>query len=195
MSVQSVLEPLATVRTELEELYRDLHAHPELSHEEHRTAGLVAQRLRADGFEVHEGVDGTGVVGVLGHGEGPVVLLRADMDALPVREATGLDYASTATAADGEPVMHACGHDVHVTALLGAAHLLAVGSQHWSGTLVALFQPGEEHGDGAHGWSTTGWPISSLRPTSRSGSTSSSPRRATSAPGPARCSAPPTACG
>ncbi|MET4079499.1 peptidase dimerization domain-containing protein [Janibacter sp. UYMM211] len=79
MSVQSVLEPLATVRTELEELYRDLHAHPELSHEEHRTAGLVAQRLRADGFDVHEGVGGTGVVGVLAHGEGPVVLLRADM--------------------------------------------------------------------------------------------------------------------
>ncbi|WP_318240875.1 amidohydrolase [Janibacter melonis] len=149
MSVQSVLEPLDTVRAELEELYRDLHAHPELSHEEHRTAGLVAQRLRADGFEVHEGVGGTGVVGVLAHGEGPVVLLRADMDALPVREATGLDYASTATSADGEPVMHACGHDVHVTALLGTAHLLAEGSQHWSGTLVALFQPGEEHGDGA----------------------------------------------
>lgn len=149
MSVQSVLEPLATVRTELEELYRDLHAHPELSHEEHRTAGLVAHRLRADGFEVHEGVGGTGVVGVLAHGEGPVVLLRADMDPLPVLESTGLDYASTATSADGEPVMHACGHDVHVTALLGAAHLLAEGSQHWSGTLVALFQPGEEHGDGA----------------------------------------------
>lgn len=77
--MQSVLEPLDTVRTELEELYRDLHARPELSHEEHRTAGRVAQRLRADGFEVHEGVGGTGVVGVLGHGEGPVVLLRADM--------------------------------------------------------------------------------------------------------------------
>jgi amidohydrolase len=104
---------------------------------------------------VHEGVGGTGVVGVLRHGEGPTVLLRADMDALPVREATGLPYASTVTATDPSgnelPVAHACGHDMHVTCLLGAAQLLADGTDHWAGTVVTLFQPAEETGDGACG--------------------------------------------
>lgn len=134
-------------------LYRDLHANPELSHTEHRTAGIVADRLTATGYEVVSGIGGTGVVGVLRNGAGPVVLLRADMDALPVQEATGLDYASTATAVDDEgatvPVMHACGHDMHVTCLLGAADLLASGRGRWTGTVIALFQPGEELGDGA----------------------------------------------
>ena len=96
---------------------------------------------------------GTGVVGVLRNGDGPVVLLRADMDALPVREATGLPYASavtgTDTAGNEVPVMHACGHDVHVACLAGAAQLLAEGREHWVGTVVALFQPAEETGDGA----------------------------------------------
>src|SRR4051795_11159701 len=154
-AVSSVLAGLETTRSWQAELYRDVHQHPELSHQERRTAGPVAGPLRGAGFEVHEGIGGPGVVGVLRNGNGPVVLLRADMDALPVREATGLPYASeqTSTDADGNevPVMHACGHDVHVTCLAGAAQLLADGADHWHGTLVALFQPAEEVGDGARG--------------------------------------------
>jgi hippurate hydrolase len=150
-----VLAGLESSRARQEELYRDVHRHPELSHQEHRTAGLVAARLRGAGYEVHDGVGGTGVVGVLRNGDGPVVLLRADMDALPIREATGLPYASEVTSTDAEgdevPVMHACGHDVHVACLAGAAQLLADGREHWAGTVVALFQPAEETGDGARG--------------------------------------------
>jgi amidohydrolase len=149
----AILEGLPEVRAWQEELYRDLHQHPELSHQEHRTAGIVAHRLRQWGYQVREGVGGTGLVGVLGTGSGPTVLMRADMDALPVAEATGLAYASTVRAIDGAgndvPVMHACGHDVHVVCLLGAAALLAGGQQNWSGTAVVLFQPAEEVGDGA----------------------------------------------
>jgi amidohydrolase len=151
--VATVLAGLDAVRGWQEELYRDLHRHPELSHQERRTAQRVAQRLRSAGFEVHEGVGATGVVGVLRNGEGPTVLLRADMDALPVREATGVPYASavTATDADGKevPVMHACGHDLHVSCLLGAAQLLADSREAWHGIVVALFQPAEETGEGA----------------------------------------------
>ncbi|MCW1824359.1 MULTISPECIES: amidohydrolase [Mycolicibacterium] len=139
-----VLARLPEVRSWQEPLYRDLHQHPELSHQERRTAGVVAARLRESGLTVHEGVGGTGVIGVLRNGEGPAVLLRADMDALPVTEATGLPYASSQ-----ERVMHACGHDVHVTCLLGAADLFAQATDHWRGTVIALFQPGEEVGDGA----------------------------------------------
>jgi amidohydrolase len=148
----AVLAGLDSVRAWQEDLYRDFHAHPELSHQERRTAATVADRLRQDGCEVHEQVGGTGVVGMLRNGDGPTVLLRADMDALPVREETGLPYASTETAAEGDgevPVMHACGHDVHVSCLLGAVALLAEAREHWSGTLVALFQPAEETADGA----------------------------------------------
>ncbi|SDN85827.1 amidohydrolase [Geodermatophilus sp. DSM 45219] len=154
-AVGSVLAGLEGTRTWQEQLYRELHRHPELSHQEHRTAGLVAHRLRAAGYDVHEGVGGTGVVGLLRNGEGPVVLLRADMDALPVREATGLPYASAVTAPDADgnevPVMHACGHDVHVACLAGAAQLLADGREHWSGSVVLVCQPAEETGDGARG--------------------------------------------
>lgn len=142
----AVLTRLPEVRTWQEPLYRDLHENPELSHQERRTAGVVAARLRDSGLTVHEGVGGTGVVGVLGNGDGPRVLMRADMDALPVTEATGLPYAST-----HEGVMHACGHDVHVTCLLGAAELFARATDHWQGTVIALFQPAEEVGDGASG--------------------------------------------
>lgn len=134
------------VRPWQEDLYRDLHRHPELSHQEHRTAALVAERLGEAGFEVITDIGGTGVVGVLRNGDGPGVLLRADMDALPVTEDTGLAYAS---AVDG--VAHACGHDMHVTCLLGAAQLLAAGQNHWGGTLIALFQPAEETVNGAKG--------------------------------------------
>lgn len=148
----AVLEGLSSVRSWQEDFYRDLHEHPELSHQEVETARKVADRLRGCGYDVHDGIGGTGVVGVLSNGSGPTVLLRADMDALPVKEETGLDYASTVRATDGEnevPVMHACGHDVHVTTLLGAAQLLAEGSDNWNGTVVALFQPAEETSDGA----------------------------------------------
>ncbi|MGA5298951.1 amidohydrolase [Nucisporomicrobium flavum] len=145
-----MLAGLDGLRAEQEEFYRSLHEHPELSHQEHRTAAAVADGLRRAGYDVREGVGGTGVVGVLGNGDGPSVLLRADMDALPVREATGLPYASTATSGE-VPVMHACGHDVHVACLLGAARLLAGARDAWRGTLVALFQPAEEAGDGARG--------------------------------------------
>ncbi|KQR51005.1 amidohydrolase [Leifsonia sp. Leaf336] len=138
---------------DLEALYRDLHAHPELSFEEHRTAGIVAQQLTALGLEVHTGIARTGVAGVLRNGEGPTVLLRADMDGLPVLEQTGLPWASTATAPgdDGHPVpvMHACGHDIHITCLLGAVERLVATTDEWSGTVVAVFQPAEEHGGGA----------------------------------------------
>ncbi len=148
-----VLARLADIRAGLEDLYRDLHRHPELSHQERRTAALVAERLRALDVETHEAVGGTGVVGLLRHGEGPTVLLRADMDGLPVREASGLGYASNETGTDqaGQevPVMHACGHDVHVACLLGAAELLARGRDDWSGTVMLVFQPAEEVGDGA----------------------------------------------
>ncbi len=149
----AVLARLADVRPWQEDYYRNLHAHPELSHLEVETAEGVATNLRADGFDVRQGVGGTGVVGVLRNGDGPTVLARADMDALPVTELTGLPYASEIVTKDAHgdavSVMHACGHDVHVTCLLGAARLLAAGRDHWAGTLVALFQPAEETGDGA----------------------------------------------
>jgi amidohydrolase len=151
--VTATLAGLGSVRDWQEDFYRDLHAHPELSHQERRTATNVATRLRECGAVVHERVGGTGVVGVLRNGDGPTVLVRADMDALPVREMTELPYASSVTATDGEgvevPVMHACGHDVHVTCLLGAVSLLAASPAHWNGTVVAVFQPAEEVGDGA----------------------------------------------
>src|SRR5690349_7869087 len=137
----------------LEALYKDIHSHPELSLQETRTAGIAAERLQAAGYEVASGIGKTGVVGVLRNGNGPTVMLRADMDALPVQEATGLDYASKATAVDRTgktvPVMHACGHDMHVTWLVGAATLMAQARSAWHGTLVTLFQPAEETGEGA----------------------------------------------
>lgn len=153
--MSDVLSHLDGLLPELERLYQDLHAHPELSHQETRTAGVAAERLRAEGFEVTTGVGGTGVVGVLRNGPGPTVMLRADMDALPVKEDTGLPFASQATATDRDgkvvPVMHACGHDLHVTWLAGAAALLGRGRDAWHGTVVAVFQPAEETGDGAKG--------------------------------------------
>lgn len=148
-----LLTGLEATLPELEEVYVDLHAHPELSMQEVRTAGIVADRLDRWGYDVTTGVGGTGVVGTLVNGDGPVVMMRADMDALPVLEATGLDYASTQTALDSQgrsvPVMHACGHDMHVTCLLGAAQLFAGNAAGWRGTLVLVFQPAEETGTGA----------------------------------------------
>ncbi|MDH5151523.1 amidohydrolase [Kocuria palustris] len=134
------------------EVYIDLHAHPGLSMHETRTSGIIAERLEGFGFEVHQRVGG-GVVGVLANGQGPVVMNRADFDALPVEKRTGLDYASTETTTDEDgrtvPLMHACGHDMHVAALLGAAGAMAAHQEAWSGTFIALFQPGEEIAAGA----------------------------------------------
>ncbi|MFI6858617.1 amidohydrolase [Streptomyces sp. NPDC050421] len=152
----TVTEGLPHIREELADFYRDLHRHPELSLQETRTAALLAQRLRTAGFdEVVEKVGVTGVVGVLRNGDGPVVMLRADFDALPVEERTGLPYASTVRAVDGDghevPVMHACGHDMHAVCLTGAAALLAQNREQWSGTLLVVFQPAEELAVGARG--------------------------------------------
>jgi amidohydrolase len=137
----------------LADLYRDLHQHPELSFAETRTAAIVADRLRGIGFETTEQVGRTGVVGVLRNGRGPTVLLRADMDALPMAEQTGLSYASAASGVDAAgnevPVAHSCGHDVHVACLLGAAQRLAEQTSSWRGTVLAVFQPAEEVGRGA----------------------------------------------
>ncbi len=142
----------ASSAADLEALYRDLHRHPELSFAEQRTASIVAETLAGLGYEVHTGIGRTGVVGVLRRGSGPTVLVRADMDGLPVQEDTGLPYASTARGTDPDgldvPVMHACGHDVHLTCLLGAGRLLAADPD-WSGTLLLLAQPAEEVGTGA----------------------------------------------
>ena len=135
------------------ELYLDLHRHPELSGAEARTAGRLADHLAVDGYAVTRGVGGHGVVGVLRNGPGPVVLLRTELDALPVREETGLPYASTVTAPgpDGVPVpvMHACGHDVHMACAAGAATALARTRRLWSGTLLVVGQPAEETLTGA----------------------------------------------
>ncbi|MGB3806742.1 MAG: amidohydrolase [Erythrobacter sp.] len=137
----------------LVELYKDLHANPELSFEEHETAAKLAERARALGFEVTEGVGQTGVVAVMENGEGPTVMLRADMDGLPVVEQTGLPYASARTAVPASGVetgvMHACGHDTHMAAWVGAAQLLVERRDEWSGTLVMILQPAEEIGEGA----------------------------------------------
>jgi amidohydrolase len=137
----------------LEAAYKDIHAHPELSMQEHRTAAIAARHLKDHGYDVTTGVGETGVVGLLRNGEGPTVMLRADMDALPILEATGLDYASKVTGKDSAgnevPVAHSCGHDMHVTWLMGATALLSQQLDGWSGTLMAVFQPGEETAQGA----------------------------------------------
>ncbi|HUH32458.1 MAG TPA: M20 family metallopeptidase [Daejeonella sp.] len=138
---------------ELEEIYKDIHQNPELSMEEFRTAKIAAGYLTKYQYEVSTGVGITGVVGLLKNGDGPVVMLRADMDALPVTEDTGLPYASTKVARDEEGtevgVSHVCGHDLHVTWLMGAARLFSEHRDQWKGTLMAVFQPGEEVGRGA----------------------------------------------
>ena len=150
---EPVLQDLDRLIPDLEALYKDVHAHPELSMQETRTAALAAARLRAAGFEVTTGIGKTGVVGLLRNGEGPTVMLRADMDGLPIAEATGLPYASTVRVKDQDgamvPVGHMCGHDMHVTWLAGAAALFAQTRAAWQGTLMAVFQPGEETAQGA----------------------------------------------
>ena len=134
-------------------LYRDLHAHPELSMQEIRTPAVLAPEMRKLGFQVTEHVGKTGAVAVLRNGPGPVLMLRADMDALPVKAQTGLPYASTAVGKlpDGTvtPVMHACGHDTHIASFLGTARRRVAMKDQWSGTLVMILQSGEETGEGA----------------------------------------------
>lgn len=138
---------------ELDAFYLDLHQTPELSLHEEKTAAKLADKLRRLGYEVTTGVGGTGVVAVMRNGSGKTLLVRADMDALPVKEQTGLPYASKVTAKDDSgaivPVMHACGHDVHMTSLIGAAALLAKAKDRWRGTLVLIGQPAEEKVSGA----------------------------------------------
>ena len=151
--VQSLSTEIVKILPTAEALYKDLHQNPELSFQETRTAGIVAGKLREAGFEVAEKVGRTGVVGILRNGEGPTVAMRADMDALPIKEATGLPYASTCEGSNpkGEtvPVSHACGHDMHTTWLLGSAAVLAASRDAWKGTLMVLFQPAEEFGAGS----------------------------------------------
>ena len=148
-----ILVSLDAMLPQLEAVYKDIHAHPELSMQETRTAGIAASHLKDNGFEVTTSVGKTGVVGILRNGDGPIVMLRADMDALPIKETTGLSYASTITATgpDGKttPVAHSCGHDMHVACLMGAASLFAKSRDSWHGTLMAVFQPGEETAQGA----------------------------------------------
>lgn len=137
----------------LKDLYTHLHSNPELSHLEEKTAARVAKELRLAGYQVTEKVGGHGVVAVLKNGSGPVVLLRTDLDALPVKEQTGLPYASSRTQKDitGEivPVMHACGHDMHMTTVIGAARFLGKNTNLFNGTVVVIGQPAEERGAGA----------------------------------------------
>ena len=149
----TVNEALTSDLGYLRDLYTHLHAHPELSHLEEKTAARVASELRTAGYEVTEKVGGHGVVAVLKNGDGPTVLVRTDLDALPVKEQTGLPYSSSQTQKDitGEivPVMHACGHDMHITSVLGAARLLAKQTNLFRGTIVVIGQPAEERGAGA----------------------------------------------
>ena len=138
---------------ELGSIYTDLHQHPELSMQEYRTAKIAADHIEALGYEVTREVGVTGVVAVLRNGDGPTVMLRADMDGLPMREDTGLPYASTVTVEDGQGatvgVAHSCGHDMHVAWMLGAARILAESRSAWRGTVMIVFQPGEETAQGA----------------------------------------------
>lgn len=153
LTPKQIRERVEQVSPKLSDIYTDLHSHPELSLQEVNTAAKMAGILRDAGFEVTSGVGGTGVVGVLKNGEGPTVMLRADMDALPVKEESGLPYASNVTATDRSgktvPVMHACGHDIHMTSVAGASMILADFRTNWSGTLIAVFQPAEEISQGA----------------------------------------------
>ena len=137
----------------LADLFVWFHSHPELSFREYETSARLAEELRAAGVEVTEGVGGTGIVGMLRNGDGPLVMVRADMDGLPIREDTGLAYSSTVTQVDitgiEQPVMHACGHDVHVTSMVGTAKRLVAMRDSWSGTVMFVGQPAEERVGGA----------------------------------------------
>ena len=149
----SLDEIVAADEPRLIDIFKNLHANPELSMQETKTAALVAKELKALGFEVQTGIGKTGVVGVMKNGPGPVIMFRADMDALPVKEETGLPYASNKSGKtlDGidSGIMHACGHDAHVTWLIGTAKVMAQLKAQWSGTLIVVGQPAEEAFNGA----------------------------------------------
>lgn len=151
--VHGLVSKVEQVLPMTEALYKDLHQHPELPMQEIRTSHIIAGKLREAGFEVTEKVGTTGVVGVLKNGKGPTVMLRADMDAVPVKEETGVGYASCVEVVNekGEriPVAHSCGHDMHTSWLIGAATVLAQARESWHGTLMTVFQPGEETGQGS----------------------------------------------
>ena len=151
--IERMASAIDSLLPELEAIYKDLHQHPELSMHEVRTARIVADYIGKLGYEVTPEVGVTGVVGLLRNGDGPTVMLRADMDALPMEEATGLPYASTVKAKDDEGmevgVAHSCGHDMHVSWLMGVARLMAEHRDVWRGTLMVVFQPGEEVARGA----------------------------------------------
>jgi len=157
MTETSLSDLLKTVSLDLapyEDLYKYFHLHPELSRQEKSTSEKVAVHLaQLKVFDIHTNIGGYGLTGIFRNGPGKTVLLRADMDALPVKELTGLPYASSVTMCDADgierPVMHACGHDMHMTCLLAAAEALVKMREAWSGTLIALFQPDEERGGGA----------------------------------------------
>jgi hippurate hydrolase len=140
-------------KTSLLSLYKELHSHPELSFQEENTSKRIAAEFRKAGCEVTIGIGGYGVVGVLRNGPGPTVLVRTDLDGLPVKEQTGLPYASTATMKDLQgnevPVMHACGHDIHMSCAVGTARVLSELKDRWHGTVVMIGQPAEEKGGGA----------------------------------------------
>src|SRR5579863_3677396 len=138
---------------ELQTLYRQFHSAPELSLHEEKTSARLAEELRGLGIEVTTKVGGHGVVGLLKNGPGPTVMIRTDLDALPVTEATGLEYASKVLSKDKDGndvgVMHACGHDIHITSLIGTARFLAANKEAWRGTVMFVGQPAEEIGAGA----------------------------------------------
>jgi amidohydrolase len=153
LTIPEIINKFRPQLEQFELTYKDLHQHPELSCQESRTAIIAATHLHRLGFSVHSHIGGHGVAGVLRNGSGPTVLLRAEMDALPILEMTKLPYTSTVRMrdTDGEekPVSHACGHDMHVSCLMGAATLLSSASEQWKGTLICVFQPNEERGGGA----------------------------------------------
>jgi amidohydrolase len=153
VSANDVEEAVAGDYSYLESLYKHLHANPEISFQEKETSARIANELRSVGYDVTENVGGYGVVGVLKNGDGPTILVRADTDGLPVKEQTGLDYASTVTTVDDKgntvPTMHACGHDVHMTSFVGTARRLVAMQDKWAGTLVMIAQPAEERVGGA----------------------------------------------
>ena len=144
-NISHAVPEIAALEPELEGLYRDLHQHPELAFHEQRTAAALADRLKVLGFEVVTGVGGTGIVAILRNGPGPVVMLRTELDALPIEEKTGLQFASSVKTLDSEgktvPVAHACGHDLHMTGWYGTAKIMAQRRNRWSGTLMLVGQP------------------------------------------------------
>jgi amidohydrolase len=146
-------EQVNAIYPEVESLYFDLHRTPELAMHEQQTAAKLAERVKSLGYEVTTGVGGTGIVAVLRNGQGPTVILRTDMDALPVEEKTGLPYASQVLVKSNSgtsiPVMHACGHDIHMSSWFGTAKLMATNRDRWHGTLILIGQPAEETGEGA----------------------------------------------